>query len=171
MRLADAHAEAQLLGLFVESDVLFGRTAEPVVAGAVAPPIVVHLVEHDAGAVAGPNRLADSDLCNRLDVLAGRKIADPQLEPLRPVVIRERRDEFPVRAHLHCAEPEILAALRLDRLVEDHLVLAAPDGLAVPGPIFGAGPERPPVEEVPVADGNGAVVLLDAAFHLLEQLL
>ena len=84
------------------------------------------------GAVAGPHRLADADLGDGLDVLAGRKVADAQLEPLRPVVIGERREQLAVGADLQRAEPEIIAALGFGRLVEDQLVVAAADRLAVP---------------------------------------
>ena len=76
-------------------------------------------------AVAGPHRLADADLGDGLDVLAGREVADAQLEPLRPVVVDQRREQLSVGADLERAEPEIFLALGLDRLVEDDLVVAA----------------------------------------------
>ncbi len=60
-----------------------------------------------------------------LDVLAGRKVADAQLEPLRPVVVDQRREQLAVGADLERAEPEIFLALGLGRLVEDDLVRAA----------------------------------------------
>src|SRR5205814_8073627 len=98
------------------------------VARAVATPIVVDLGEDDPGAVARPDRQAYPDLADGLDVLPRRKVADPKLEPLRPVIIGERRHEFAVRADLERAQPEIFAALGLDRLVEQHLVGAAKAG-------------------------------------------
>ena len=77
---------------------------------------------------------------------------------------------LPVGADLERAEAEILLALGLGRLVEDDLVLAARDRLAVPGAVLRAGRERPPVEIIAVADRDRAVVLLDPPLHLLEQL-
>ena len=125
LRLADPDAEAQLLRLLVKRDVGVGRRSQPVVAGAVAAPIVVDLVEDDAAAVAGPHRLADPDLGDRLDVLAGGEVADAELEPLRAVVVGQRRQQLAVRADLERAEAEIFLAFGLDRLVEDDLVVAA----------------------------------------------
>src|SRR4051812_28207495 len=81
-RLADADAEAELFGLFVERDVLARRLAEPVVARAVAAPLVVDLGEHDSRAVARPYRLADADIGDGLDVLARRQLTNAQLKPL-----------------------------------------------------------------------------------------
>ncbi len=112
VRLADADAEAELLGLLVERDVLFDAASEPVIARAIAAPIVVDLGEDDAGAVAGPHRLADADLGDGLDVLAGREVADAQLEPLRPVIVRQRREQLAVGADLERAKPEIFACPR-----------------------------------------------------------
>ena len=51
-------------------------------------------------AVAGPHRLADADLGDRLDVLAGREVADAQLEPLRAVIVDQGREQLAVRADL-----------------------------------------------------------------------
>ena len=48
VRLADADGEAELLGLLVQRDVLVGRRAEPVIARAIAAPMVVDLGEDDA---------------------------------------------------------------------------------------------------------------------------
>ena len=112
VRLADADRKAELLGLLVERHVLGRRRAQPVIARAIAAPIVVDLGEHDPGAVAGPHRLADADLGDRLDVLAGREVADPQLEPLRPVIVRQRREQLAVRADLERTEAEIIACPR-----------------------------------------------------------
>ena len=92
------------------------------------------------------------------------------MESLRPIVIDQHRGKLPVRAHLHRAEAEIVLTLGLNRLVENHLVITARDWLAVPGPVLRAGRECPPVKEVAVLDRDRAVVLLYAAFHLLEQL-
>ena len=67
-----------------------------------------------------------------LDVLAGGEIADRQLEPLRPVVVDQGREQAAVGADRERAEAEIFLALGLGILVEDQLVVAAGDGLAVP---------------------------------------
>src|SRR5205085_318301 len=74
-----------------------------------------------------------------------------------------------VGAELERAQTEIFLALGLGRLVEHDLVRAARDGLAIPRPILSAGRERPPIEELAVADRDRAVVLLDSPLHLLEQ--
>ena len=72
-------------------------------------------------AVAGPHRLADADLGDGLDVLAGGEVADAQLEALRAVVIGQGREQLAVGADLERAEAEIVLALGLGRLVEDQL--------------------------------------------------
>ena len=97
------------------------RSAEPVVAGAVAAPLLVDLGKDDPGAVAGPDRLADADLGDRLDVFAGGEVADPQLEALRAIVVDQRGKQASVGADLERAEPEIFLALGFGRLVEDEL--------------------------------------------------
>src|SRR5207248_7382414 len=92
VRPADADGEPELLRLLVQRDRVGGRRSEPVIARAIAAPVVVDLGEHDSGAVAGPYRLADADFGDGLDVLARRDIADTQLEALRPVVVDQRRE-------------------------------------------------------------------------------
>ena len=57
--------------------------------------------------------------------LPRRKVADAQLEPLRAVIIGERREQLAVGADLERAKPEIFAALGFGRLVEQDLVVAA----------------------------------------------
>src|SRR5205085_819457 len=69
------------------------------------------------------------------------------------------------------AEAEIILARRLNRLIEDDLVIAAADRLAIPRPVLRAARlESPPIEEIAVTDRDRAVVFLDPAFHLFEQL-
>jgi hypothetical protein len=104
---ADADAEAELLGLLVQRDVLGDWGAETVIAGAVAAPMLVDLGEDDSPAVAGPGGLADRDVGDRFGHLAGREVADPQVEPLRAAVVDERGGEPPVGAHLEGAEADI----------------------------------------------------------------
>src|SRR3546814_944460 len=57
---------------------------------------------------------------------------------------------------------EIFLALGFDRLVVENLVVAPADRLSVPGPVLRSGLERPPIEEVAVADRDRGFVLLDA---------
>ena len=133
--------------------------------------MVVDLGEDDARAVAGPHRLADADRRHGLDILPGRQIADSKLEPLRAVIIGKRGQQLPVSADLERAEPEIMIAVRLRRLVEDRLIVTTADGLAIPAPVLRPRLERPPVEEIAVSDRDRAFVLLDPSLHLPEQLL
>jgi hypothetical protein len=141
-----------------------------VVARPIAAPLVVDLGENHAGAVAGPNRLPDADLGDGLKLFAARKIADAQLEPLRPVIVGEGRQQLAVGADLERAKPEVFAASSLCRLVENDLVFAATCWAAIPFAVLVARRERPPIEVVAVADGDGTVVFLDAALHLLKEL-
>ena len=127
LRTGHADREADVVGFLVERDRFVERAADAVVAGAIAAPIVVDLGEHHALAVAGPHRLADADLGDRFQVLAAGEIADVELEPLRPVVVDQGRGEAAVGADLERAQAEIVLALGLGRLVEDHLVGAAVD--------------------------------------------
>ena len=89
--------------------------------------------------------------------LAAPRQADPwpqiwtELEALRAIVVDQSREQLAVGTDFERAEPEIFLSFGLDRLVEDHLVLAAAHRLAVPGPILRSRLERPPVEEVAVA--------------------
>src|SRR6185369_3220210 len=139
------------------------------VAGAVAAPMLIDLGEHDSLAVIRAHRLADADRGYGLDVLGRCEVADAQLEPLRAVIVRQRRQQLPVRARLQRSKAEIMIARRLGRLVEDQLVRAAAYRLVVPALILRSGLESPPVEPVAVADRDRAVVLLDSPLHLLEQ--
>src|SRR3954454_19980181 len=161
MRLADADGKTELLRLLVQRDRVCGRCSKPVITGAIAAPVVVDLGEHDCGAVAGPHRLSDANFGDRFDVLARRKIADAQLEALGAIVVDQRREQPPVGARLDRAQAEILLALGLDRLVEDDLILAAGDSLAVPRAILRPRPESPPVEIIAITDRDGRIVLLD----------
>ena len=52
LRMADTDAEAELLGFFVNRDVLGGRTTEPMVTRAITAPVLVDLGENDPAAVA-----------------------------------------------------------------------------------------------------------------------
>ena len=126
LRLADADTEPELVGFLIERDVLGRRPPEPMIARAVAAPILIDLGEHQPGAVAGPHRLADPDVGDRFDHFAGRKVADSQLEALGPVVVDQGREQFAVGADLERAEPEIILALGLGRFVEDDLVARRP---------------------------------------------
>jgi hypothetical protein len=82
--LADADGEGDILLLLVQRLVAAGGLAEAVEAGAVAAPILVDLGEDDAAAVGGPDRLADADFRDRLDVLAGGEVADRSLKRSDP---------------------------------------------------------------------------------------
>ena len=62
-----------------------------------------------------------------------------------------------------------MAIFRFDRLVEDDLVGAAGRRAPIPGPVLSAGPERPPIDPVVVADRDRRFVLLKPALHLLVQ--
>src|SRR6476660_6547472 len=70
MGLADPHAEAELLGLLVKSDIFLKRTPQPVKARPIAAPIIVDLAEQDAATIARPHRLTNPHLGDSLDVLA-----------------------------------------------------------------------------------------------------
>ena len=167
---AQADGEGDILGLLVERPVIGGRVTEHVQAGAVGAPIVVHLGEDEAAAVGCPDDSADADLGHRLDVAAGGKVADAELEPLRAIVVDQGGGVAAVRADLQPAEPEILLALRLGGFVENRLRMAAGhDGDAIPGPVLRARRERPPVIIVPVALRDGAVILGHAPAHLGEE--
>src|SRR4051812_22689765 len=115
---------------------------------AVAAPVLVDLVEDDAVGAARPHRLADRDVGDGLDILARREVADAQREAFGAAVIDEDRGELAVRADVHRAQAEIILPLGLQRLVEDNLVLATGELLAVPGAVLRARLERPPVEPV-----------------------
>src|SRR3954453_21721710 len=168
--LADADAEAELLGLLVKRDRFLGFCAEPVIARAITAPMLVDLGEDDSGAVAGPHRLPDADVGDRLDVLARGDLADAQLEPLRPIVVDQSREQPSVGTRRNGAQAEIFLPFSLDRLVEDDLVSAPGDWLAIPRPVLRSRPISPPVEELPIPQRDRAVVLLDPSLHLLEQL-
>ena len=165
----DADGKARILGLLVEGDVFLQRRAEPVESRPVASPIVVDLGEDQPGAVGRPDGRPDPDNCDGLQILARSEVADPELEPFRPVVVDHRREKATVGAGLDRAEPEIFMPLGRGRLVEDELVRAARFGPAIPFAILGAGLERPPIEIVAVLDRHRPVVFLDPAFHLLDQ--
>src|SRR5436190_2901140 len=138
---------------------------------AIAAPIVVDLGEDDAAAVARPHRLADADIGDRLDVLAGSQVANAELEPLRAIVVDQGCEQLSVRTDFKRAEAEIILARGLDGLIENDLVIAAADRLAIPRPVLRAARlESPPIEEIVVTDRDRAVVFLDPAFHLFEQL-
>src|SRR3569623_2007402 len=117
----------------------------------IAAPLIADFGEDDAVGAAGPDGLADADVGNGLEVLAGRDVANPQLKTLGPIVVDERRQQLSVRADFERAQPEVILALRFRGFVEQDLVGAAPHWLAPPGPILRAGSERPPVHRVAIA--------------------
>ena len=100
LRPADAHRKAELLGLLVERDVLVGRRAEPVEARAIAAPLVVDLVEDDPVRAVRPDRMADRDVRDGLDILTGCEITDAQGESLGPAVVDMDGGEPSVGTHL-----------------------------------------------------------------------
>jgi hypothetical protein len=97
LAFADPDREADVGRFFVERDVLGRRRAEPVIARAIAAPIVVDLGEDDALAVVRPDGGSDADLGDRLQVLSGSEITDAQGEALRPIVVDQRGEELAVR--------------------------------------------------------------------------
>src|SRR5258708_28414891 len=126
------------------------------IARTIAAPIVVDLCKNETGAVTRPHRNSDPDFGDSLDILAGRKITNSKLEPLRSVIIGKRGQKLAVRADLPCSKPEIFSALSLDRFVKQHLLLAVVHGLSIPGPVLRAGVERPPILKFAVADRDRA---------------
>src|SRR6478609_10383918 len=106
--MADAYREAELFGFFVERNVLIGRRAEPVVACAIAAPVLIDLGEDDAVRSARPDGGPATDVGARLDVLASGEVADADGEALRPAVVDVDRCELGVRADLKRAEPEVI---------------------------------------------------------------
>ena len=100
---------------------------------------------------------------------AGGEVADAQLEPLRPVVVDQRRQQFAVRRHGDRAQAEIIQPGRGRDLVEDQFFGAAIKLAPKPLPVLRARLERPPIFERPVGQRDAGQILLDAALHLLEQ--
>ncbi len=104
--LADRDRKALVLDLLIERDVLVRRIAQPMQPSAIAAPILIDLGERQPPRIRGPHRAADADLGDGLDILAGRQVADLELEPFRSVVVDHRRRIAPVRADLDRAQPK-----------------------------------------------------------------
>src|SRR5207342_2550984 len=99
--------------------------ANAMILGAIAAPLVVDLGEQQPFGIAGPYRLADADLGHRLNVYPGRQIADLELEPLRPVIVDQRRQQPAIGADREGTEAVIFLALGfLILAVDEHFVAA-----------------------------------------------
>src|SRR3954464_1832586 len=124
--------------------------------GAIGAPMLVDLGISEGAAVRGPDWPADADVGDGFNVAAGGDVANAQLEPLRSIVVDQGGGVAPVRADLHRTEPEILLARRFGTFIENGLRFAARGRPPIPCPILRARAERPPIEEVAVADRDRA---------------
>ena len=147
-RHADARSRAPRL--LVERDVLFDRLAEPVQPRAVGAPMLVDLGEDDRRRCRRSR--PGSPMPTSVTVSMSSPVARSRIRSLNrsePSSSTGSRQP-PVGADVERAEAEIVLALGLGRLVEDQLVGAARDRLALPVAILGAVLELPPVEPVAV---------------------
>ena len=162
-------AEALVLGLAIELDIVRQRRAEHVQGRIVHAPVIVGEAIDQCLVVHHPDEIGQCARDFVGQVLARLQILDPCGEPLRTVGIDRVGEQPPVLRDREAAEAEIFVPFGKRILVEDQHTLSTVHRLAVVFAILRALFEFGPVEPVAAALGNGRIVLLDARLHLVEQ--
>ena len=168
LRGRDRHVEADVL-LGIDENIVLDRRADDVPVDEQRAVVVVEAHVEDRLAVVGPHDAAARVGDAVGQVLSGRQVAEADGVKLRPLVVAGVGEEPVIGAVLEAAQVPVGLALGLAVAVEQDRFVPAGAGPAADQRILSAGDEAGVVGEGPIGGRDGAVVLLEAAAHLAEQ--
>ena len=137
----------------------------------VRAPVVIGIAKDEPGIVGGPHEVRKRALNDVRQVFARREITHMHLETLRAIIVIGVSHQLAVRADDEGVELKVVLALGELVLIEDELLGTAGHGLPIVATILRALCEGGPVDPVAIFLRHAALILLDAAFDLFEELL